>query len=124
GSNAAQVGTFEITSGSDFNVTAPSTGDYAGIVIYQDQTAHSNNGSGDPFTNYLYGGASMGLKGAIYTPSRKIVMSGGSTTASDCLLIVGRIVEVTGNAAINNDSTVCQGLGLDDIQQVRIKLIE
>jgi hypothetical protein len=124
GSNPAQVGTFEITSGSDFNVTAPTNGDYAGILIYQDQEAHSNDGSGSPFTNFLYGGASMGMKGVIYAPSRKIVMSGGATTASDCLYVIGRVVTVTGNAAIANDPNACSALGLNEIPQVRVKLIE
>jgi hypothetical protein len=124
GANPSQVGVFEITSNSQFNVSPPTSGDYAGVVLYTDQTAASNDGSGNPFTNYLYGGASMGLKGAIYSPSRKIVMTGGSTTSSDCLYVVGRLVTVTGNAVINNDATVCENLGLQPIEQVRVKLIE
>ena len=124
GMNPAQIGVFEITSNSQFNVTAPASGDYAGIVIYTDQQAHSNDGSGNPFTNYLYGGASLGMKGAIYSPSRKIEFTGGSGTSSDCLYLVSRLVTVTGNAVINNDPTTCESLGLEEIQQVRVKLIE
>ena len=124
GSNQAKVGTFEFTSNSQVNITAPTTGEYAGILIFEDPDAHSNDGAGNPFTNFLYGGATMNLKGAIYTPSRKIEFTGGSSSASDCLYLVGRIVTVTGNAKINNDPSVCSSLGLDDIQQVRIRLIE
>jgi Flp pilus assembly protein TadG len=124
GSNPSQVGIFEITSSSQFNVTAPTSGDYAGVVMYVDQTANSNDGSGNPFTNYLYGGASMGIKGAIYSPSRKIEFTGGGTASSDCLYLIGRLVTVTGNAAINNDASVCESIGLEPIQQVRVKLIE
>lgn len=124
GSNPAQVGTFEFTSTSVVDITAPTTGEYAGILIFEDPNAHSTDGSGDPFTNFLYGGATLDLKGAIYTPSRKTEFTGGATTPSDCLYIVARVVTVTGNAQIDNDPTVCSGLGLDDINQVRIRLIE
>jgi hypothetical protein len=124
GSNPSQVGIFEITSNSEFNVTAPTSGDYAGIVIYTDQTANSNDGSGNPFTNYLYGGASMGMKGAIYSPSRKVEFTGGSGTSSECLYLIARLVTVTGNATINNDPSVCESIGLEEIEQVRVKLIE
>ncbi|MEJ2119716.1 MAG: pilus assembly protein TadG-related protein [Alphaproteobacteria bacterium] len=124
GSNPSQVGIFEITSNSQFNVTPPTSGDYAGIVIYTDQAAASNDGNGNPFTNYLYGGASMAMKGAIYSPSRKIEFTGGSGSSSPCLYVVGRLVTVTGNAIINNDNSVCESLGLKPIEQVRIKLIE
>jgi Flp pilus assembly protein TadG len=124
GANPSQVGIFEITSNSQFNVTAPTSGDYAGIVLYTDQQAHSNDGSGNPFVNYLYGGGSLGMRGAIYSPSRKIEFTGGADAASDCLYLIGRLVTVTGNAVINNQATACESVGLEEIQQVRVKLIE
>lgn len=124
GTNPSQVGVFEITSNSQFNVSAPTSGDYAGIVLYTDQQANSNDGSGNPFTNYLYGGASLGIKGAVYSASRKIEFTGGGTAASECLYLVGRLVTVTGNAVINNDATVCESVGLQEIEQIRVKLIE
>ena len=34
------------------------------------------------------------------------------------------LVTVTGNATINNDPSVCESIGLEEIEQVRVKLIE
>ena len=72
--------------------------------------------------NLVLGGANTTFEGAIYAASREIEFTGGSAAGSDCLHIVARKVTFTGNTVIDNDPAACAALGLDPIDQIRIRL--
>ena len=120
----AQVGRLEFASQSDITLTAPSTGTFAGILIFEDINAATHDGNGVAFKHTVAGGTNTTLKGAIYTPARHIEFTGGSNASGQCLYLVARRVTITGNAVINNDPAVCESLGLESINQVRIRLVE
>lgn len=123
GTNPADTGVIDFTSGAVVKLTAPSSGPYAGVVILEDRNAPSHEGS-TSIPHKILGGASQELNGAVYTPRREIRFSGGSASAGQCLHIIARKVTVTGNGTIENDQTVCDALGTEDMQQVRVRLIE
>ena len=120
----AQVGRLEFASQSDITLTAPSTGTYAGILVYEDKNAATHDGMGVAFKHTVAGGVNTILKGAIYTPARHIELTGGTNASGQCLYLVARRVTITGNTIINNDTAVCNSLGLESINQVRIRLVE
>jgi len=122
--NPEDVGTIDFTANSEINLTAPNSGDYAGVLVFEDPSAAQAQSSGVQYKHVVLGGADTHLKGAIYARNREIEFTGGSSAASQCLYLVGRKVTITGSVTINNDAAACSALGLDDIQQVRIKLVE
>jgi Flp pilus assembly protein TadG len=74
------------------NLTAPTSGTYNGILIYQDPS-DTNTGefNGTPITN---------LTGIIYMPNAELEISGNSTVNLDTDLIIGSLYD-KGNATIN-----------------------
>ncbi len=118
--NPEDVGTVLFTSGSSVNFTAPTTGEYAGILIFEDPDAASYESDGEPIQDLMVGGANMNLSGAIYAPKREIHFAGGSAGVAQCLQLVGRKVTITGNVVIDNDPSVCE----TNIQQRWVRLVE
>jgi hypothetical protein len=74
------------------DLTAPGSGTYNGILIYQDRT-DSNLGefNGTPITN---------LKGIIYMPDATLEFSGNTVSNLTTVLIVNKLIE-QGNATVN-----------------------
>jgi hypothetical protein len=123
GTNPANTGVIDFTSGADIKLTAPSSGPYAGVLVFEDRNAPSQQG-GTQISHSILGGALQELNGAIYLPRREIRLSGGSASAGQCMQVIARKVTVTGNGTIENDQMVCEALGMEDMQQVRVRLIE
>ena len=94
------------------------------MLFYVEPTAHTNDGEGAPFKNKIEGGPNTSLKGALYSRSREIGFSGGATLGGQCTVIVARNVTITGNANIANDIDTCADIGLNPIEQTRIRVLE
>ena len=112
GSNYA---TANIGNGVTVTLSAPTTGDMAGLLFYQDRNA-PNSGS-----NILQGGAVMNLTGAAYFPSQKLIMNNGAKTSSACLQLVAWRLEFQGGATLNS---TCDGTGVKPIGVSSSKLVE
>lgn len=97
--------TMTINGGATLNLTAPSTGDYAGIAIMQDRNAPSGN------NNTMNGGSTMNIQGAMYFPAGDLDFTGGNAVGGGCTRIVARTVTFSGNATMGNN---CSGLGLPE----------
>lgn len=69
-----QSGTFNLDSGSTMSLTAPTTGSYAGILMYQDASDAS------PFT--LDSGSKSSWQGALYLPGASIDINSGGNLAA------------------------------------------
>ncbi len=82
------------------NLTPPSSGPTAGIVVFGDR----NIPLGTTFK--FNGGASQYLGGAIYIPTGDITFSGGAGTSTSCTQIIGYTMTFVGNSdlAINCSS--------------------
>ncbi|HEY6234218.1 MAG TPA: pilus assembly protein TadG-related protein [Candidatus Elarobacter sp.] len=87
-----------IINGSTVNLSAPTTGNYAGVLFYQnpaDMSAFIANGSGG------------GYEGMIYFPNSQITLNG---TLSQWLLVVGSTVLINGSGT-NVPSAAFPGWG-------------
>jgi hypothetical protein len=66
-SDPASIAQLNLNGNATLNLTAPTTGPYAGILFYQDRRAVDNGGS-----NLINGNSGSTLQGAIYFPSQAI----------------------------------------------------
>ncbi|WP_439545475.1 pilus assembly protein TadG-related protein [Sandarakinorhabdus sp.] len=99
-SNPAVGGTFaglRINGGATINLTAPTSGTYRGVLIYQDRRAPA---MGD--TLQINGNSASTLQGAIYAPRNEILMNGTTGMNTNCLQLIGYRLTFTGNSRITN----------------------
>lgn len=97
GTDMSTIATARFNGNATWNVSAPETGTYAGIMLYQDRRALAGA------TNYITGDNTSFMQGAIYFPSQTVQFTGNSTMNTKCIQIVARIVTFTGNNTIQND---------------------
>lgn len=121
----AYVGVFNISSGADVELIAPTSGDFSGMLFIEDPVAAASySPSGTLETNTFSGGTEMKLTGAIYAKTREVRFAGDSTAGNGCLQIVAAKVELTGSASLINDEAKCTAAGVRNVAQTRIRLVE
>jgi len=115
GSNPGSIGGVTI-NGGEMDLKAPSTGTYAGVMIYQDRRAPANNNVTINGNNQSY------TEGAFYFPRADLNFEGTAGMNTNCLQIVSRRVTFTGNSGISN---VCpSGSGAKSFAGKKIRLVE
>ena len=84
--------TFTINGGGKISLKAPTTGDYKGVLIYQDRDSTASGSK-------LNGNSDTVLVGAIYAPTQQITLNGTGTfgQGSPYMPIVADTVKITGN---------------------------
>lgn len=104
----ATIGSWSSNAQATNNISAPTTGTYSGIAVYQDRRATGN-------TDKINGGASNVIQGAIYFPKDTLWINGTGTATSLCAMWVANNITFLGNSSIAisspNDS-VCASAGL------------
>jgi hypothetical protein len=105
GATADNVKGADINGQAALNLTAPSSGPYQGVVIYQDRKAPTD---GD---NKLNGGSNLKLKGTVYFPRQPLTYNGGSDS-DGCTQIIARTITFTGNSTVNNELQACAAVGV------------
>jgi Flp pilus assembly protein TadG len=113
--SGSDYATMDINGGATVSLSAPTTGDYAGVVIMQDRNAPSNG------SNKFNGGSSTEFTGALYFPNQEIEFTGGNDTGGGCIRIVARLVDFNGNSDLDNE---CDGLGIAGQSIARPALVE
>ena len=109
------VARVNMNGGAQVNLTAPISGTYAGIMMYQDRRATTNS------SNLVNGNASSVYQGSLYFPQQSLTFSGTSGMNTNCMQIVARQVTFTGDSAITN---VCPtGSGSSSITGIQIRLV-
>lgn len=91
--NAADIGGFYIASDNNVTLSAPPTGTYAGVLVYQDRRVPAGTMSS---TSKILTVASLNnatLSGAIYLPSSKIDISSVNNFGGTCSVWVGRYIK-------------------------------
>ena len=90
-------GNFHNSNSGLVNLTAKTSGEYAGIVMYGDRN------TSDP-TEYVSvaGNAASVIEGAIYFPVQNMSYRGGSSGVSECTQVIGYTVDFGGNASLTN----------------------
>jgi hypothetical protein len=113
-STPANTGTLDISGGASMNLTAPTTGDYHGILFYQDRGASLT-------TSKINGNSSSNYSGAFYFPAANVEYTGTAGLAFDCVKLVVRRITFIGNSKINN---VCPpGYYGDEFTGSRVRLV-
>lgn len=119
GNSPSDVGGVSMNGGTVADLSAPTSGDYKGILFFQDPIA-TDMGT----TSAFRGGANLTLDGVLYFPNSEIVFNGGSSFEPSCILLVGKKVNFSGNSVIQNDEATCTSLDLQTIAQERVQLVE
>jgi len=93
----ANTGTVDINGGATMNLTASSTGAYAGILFY------SNRGADASKINKINGNSSSNYSGAFYFPHQQVDFTGNAGVTFQCLKLVSWQLTFRGNSTINNN---------------------
>lgn len=84
-----------IANGVSVQLSAPTTGTYAGILFYQDP------GIASPAASYFRGGATASFSGALYFPTSQLNYTNG--IAANYTILVAKTIAFTGGASVNAD---------------------
>lgn len=115
-SSPSSIAQLNLNGNATLNLTAPTTGPYAGILFYQDRRAVDNGGS-----NVINGNSGSTLQGAIYFPGQAISFTGNTGMNINCIKLVGYRLTFTGNSNVSN--TCPAGSGVSPILGTRVKLV-
>lgn len=113
----ATIGQFKMNAGAELNLTAPTTGEYAGIAVYQDRRATD----GPSKNNQVNGNSAAHVVGTLYFPSQELIYNGDGTTTAICTRFVTRRIIFSGNNTTSNKfAKDCPGTGIPDIEGGRL----
>lgn len=118
-SNAASnatIGGISMNGSANLNLTAPKTGPYKGLLIYQDRRAAADN------SIKINGNSGSYIEGAFYFPKADFTWTGNSGVNSNCMQLVVKRISFTGNSAVNN--TCPAGSGAGSFKGSKIRLVE
>ncbi|WP_417455743.1 TadE/TadG family type IV pilus assembly protein [Kordiimonas sp.] len=121
GTTGDQVGYVNINGGATATLSAPTSGDYTGMLFVQDGDATYR---GKKNASVFNGGANLQLDGVLYFPSTDLTFTGGAAADPSCLQVFGATVRFTGSSHIGNDDAICTSLDMEISPQVRIQLVE
>ena len=91
-----EAGDLDINGSATLNLTAPESGDYAGVLFFRDRRASNE-------TITINGGADINLHGALYFPTSNVTFSGNAEMDMTCLQLVGWILNFQGDTSISNE---------------------
>lgn len=92
------IGNVTINAGAEIDMSAPTSGDYDGILFYQDRRATVS----ETIVNKINGNANSLMSGAFYFPNQQLQVNGTAGLNFDCAKFVSYVVEFAGNGSINN----------------------
>ena len=96
-SSGSNYATASFSGGSTIDLTPPTSGSTAGIVMFGDRRMPV----GTAFT--FNGGATQNLTGSIYLPKAALSYAGGSDTTNACIKIIADTITFTGNSNLSID---------------------
>ncbi len=128
GNTLGQTGyaTASINGGSSVALSAPTSGSYGGMVVFQDRNApfssNSTCGNGNA-QNKINGGSGQLITGALYFPNQSVCFNGNSSTtgAGQCTQLIARTLDFTGNSDVKLS---CNGTGVTPISVPTPQLIQ
>ena len=115
----ATIGTFTSNAQASNNITAPTSGTYKGIAIYQDRRSTAT-------TNKVNGGSGNVIQGAVYFPKSTLQINGTGSAVSLCAMWVAKDVSLIGTSAISissPDDASCSGSGMPSNNTVMVRLV-
>jgi Flp pilus assembly protein TadG len=105
------IGQFKSNAGANINLTAPTSGTFKGIAVYQDRRAQDSNQ-----TNKINGNNSSIIQGALYFPNQQLDYNGTGTTSAICTMFVTKRINFSGNSTTTNKFAALSDCGAYGIQ--------
>lgn len=96
-SQSGSVGRVQIDKEATLELSAPSDGPYAGIVLFQDRRAGPESEDDE---NILSGNSKSKIEGVVYFPSQSVKVSGTGSSNFNCARIIGRRLIFDGRVMI------------------------
>lgn len=118
--NPGSIGNVHINGGAQVNLTAPSSGPYAGLLMYQDRRALDSTSANHQ--NLINGNASSAFQGAFYFPNQETTFNGTAGMQTSCMQLVARRVILSGNSSISNSCP--ENSGASAFEGRTVKLVE
>ena len=126
-STTATIGTFDANASGQINATAPTTGKWAGMAIYQDRRATDNSPTGNinaSSPNRINGNSTNKIRGVVYFPNQQLTYNGNGTGSATCTQFVAKRIYWSGNAGINNFTKNCNMHGMQPIMApLKVRLV-
>jgi hypothetical protein len=119
GGNPANI---NFTANSIVNMTAPTSGTYSGVALFQERTTCSGNST--QCANSLDGGGTQNIQGAIYMPNNSVDFQGGASSGSlkaTCTQLFAYKINFSGNS---NLYTTCGSAGTKTVYVTSSQLVE
>ena len=98
----ANYATMSVDAASTINLTAPTTGPTAGMVMYGDR----NTPLGTAYTFAF--GAALNATGAVYLPRGNVTFAGIAGSTANCTLLIADTIQFVGIAGLQDE---CSGVG-------------
>ena len=112
----ATIGTFSSNAQATNNITAPTSGTYKGIAVYQDRRASGT-------IDKINGGTNNVVNGVVYFPNDTLWLNGTGNSVSLCAMYVAKNLVFNGNSSIAISSAAdaaCFGIGLPNTTSTTI----
>jgi Flp pilus assembly protein TadG len=97
--------TLKFNGNATFNLSAPTSGTYSGILFYSDRTQSDAN-------QQFNGTSSSVLTGVLYFPTQALSINGNYTGANGCMQVVADTISYSGNATLSGS---CSAYGMDSV---------
>ena len=127
GSPSATIGTMDMNASGQISATAPTTGKWAGMAIYQDRRAVDNAPTGNITANSpnkINGNSTAKITGVVYFPSQQVTYNGTGTGTATCTQFVARRLYWSGNSGLNNFTKNCPNTGIQAINApLKVRLV-
>jgi hypothetical protein len=106
-------GSFDIKNNMSLNITAPTSGPYAGLAL----VGLRDNGNSVTLNN----NAAINIQGAMYFPNQAINVQNNGATGGTCGQIVAGTLNLANNVTLNNN---CAGTGVTSMYTSLSQLVE
>lgn len=114
------VGRTRFNGTATINFSAPSSGDYEGMLFVQDPDTPNDVGNNSG-TWIFNGNANSSFRGAFYIPSSELEFSGNAVFANGCIRLVSGAATFIGNFDVSQQ---CNDPTIDDITSIVVTLVE
>lgn len=119
GDNPWSVGTVTINGTADLSIKAPTSGEYEGVLIYQDRKAQEFGGA-----NKIAGTATVKLEGLLYFPQQKLDMMGDATIEPTCVKIYAAEIKFHDDYKLDVSPQTCSHIQTSSNTQTGLQLVE
>lgn len=126
-SPTATIGSLDMNASGQMNATAPLTGHWKGMAIYQDRRATDSAPTGNitaSSPNRINGNSTNKITGVIYFPNQQLTYNGDGTGSATCTQFVAKRIYWSGNSGINSFTKNCDMYGISAIKTgLRVRLV-